>query len=266
MTGDHQTRIVLSRTEGAVRWLTFNRAEKRNALSLEMSVKALEIIAAFAVDPALRVLVVCGAGDKAFVSGADISEFEKERNDAASSARYGEITTAMFNALYTVEKPTIAMIKGYCLGGGLALAASCDLRFVSHDAQFAVPAARIGLAYRPEFTRRLIDLIGPARTKEILYTGRRFDAREALEIGFANRVLPKRELETQVRDCAQLIAGNAPLSVKSSKAIVNQLLMDEGARDPAHIQRLIDACANSEDFAEGRRAFMEKRPPRFTGR
>jgi len=257
---------VLTRTDGAVLWLTFNAPEKRNALSLEMSVKALEAIEAFAGDGALRVLVVSGAGGKAFVSGADISEFEKKRNDAASSARYAEITTAMFNALYEVEKPTIAMIEGYCFGGGVGLAASCDLRFVAEDARFAVPAARLGIAYRPEFTRRLIDLVGPSRTKEILYTGRRFDAGEALAMGFANAVLPKDGLTAHVSECAATIAGNAPLSVNAAKVIVNQLLADEGARDPERIERLVDTCADSADFAEGRRAFMEKRPPKFTGR
>lgn len=256
---------IQTRTEGAVRWLIFNQPEKHNALSMDMTVTALEAVEAFDRDDSLRVLVLAGAGDKAFVSGADISEFDKQRNDAESSAKYAGVTSRMFDAVYACTKPTIAVLNGYCFGGGVALAASCDLRYGSDDLLFSIPAARLGIGYRIPFTRRVMDLVGPAAAKEILYTARRYGAEEAAAMGFVNRVYPKAELFDAVAKIAAAIADNAPLSVRTAKATIAALLADPANRDLDACERLIDQCADSNDFAEGRKAFAEKRPPQFTG-
>ena len=256
---------ILTRTVDSIRWLILNQPEKRNALSLDMAVRAREVIEDFAGADDERVLVVAGAGDVAFNSGADISEFAEKRDSAEAAAEYSAISTRMFDALAAVEKPTIAMIHGYCMGGGVALAACCDIRICADDARFAIPAARLGIAYRVDFTRRIIDLVGRANMREILYTARRYDAVEAKEMGLVNRVLPKAELDAYVAGYAATIAGNAPLSVRATKVITSELAKDPDSRDLERCQALADACADSRDFAEARRAFMEKRTPTFNG-
>jgi enoyl-CoA hydratase/carnithine racemase len=258
MTDKIQTRI-----DGAVQWLIFNQPEKHNALSLDMTIRALEVIEAFDQDDSLRVLVLAGAGGKAFVSGADISEFDKRRNNAETAAEYANISNRMFDAVYETGKPTIAMINGYCFGGGVALAASCDMRYSADDGLFAIPAARLGIAYRVSFTRRVVDLVGPARAKEILYTARRYGAEEAAAMGLVNRVYPRASLQEEVDGLAAKIAENAPLSIRASKATVSELI--SGDPDIARCEEMIRTCSDSSDFAEGRKAFAEKRPPVFTG-
>jgi enoyl-CoA hydratase/carnithine racemase len=256
---------ILTRKEGGVWWVIYNQPEKKNAISLDMSVKVVEVLDQFAADDAARVLIVMGAGNT-FVSGADISEFESKRNDAAAAAKYAEISNRMFSAMREVAKPTIAMIEGFCFGGGVALAACCDIRLAAEDALFSIPAAKLGLGYRVDFTQLLVDLIGPSFTKEMLYTGRRFTAAEAAGMGLVNRVVPKAELDKLARDYAKTIAENAPLSVRTSKAVVGECLKDNAQRDLAMCERLIDVCSNSEDYKNARRAFMEKKKPAFTGR
>jgi enoyl-CoA hydratase/carnithine racemase len=257
---------IVTRKEGGISWLIFNQPEKRNAISLDMSVRALEVVEEFARDDSARALVLAGAGDKAFVSGADISEFEKRRNSAEAAAEYQRISTRMFDAVRDVEKPTVAMIHGFCFGGGVALAACCDIRLCAEDALFSVPAAKLGIGYRIEFTKLLVDLIGPSYTKEFLYTARRYTAEEALAMGFVNRVVPKADLEGMVRTYAEGIAENAPLTQKAAKVIVNEILKDPAQRDVARCNRLIAECADSDDYKNARRAFMEKKKPVFVGR
>lgn len=266
MSETPESEKILTRREGAVQWLIFNQPEKHNALSLSMTEGALAAIEAFDADDDLRVLVLAGGGDRAFVSGADISEFEKRRHDAASAERYAEISNRMFDAVYETTKPTIALINGYCFGGGVALAASCDLRYASDDALLSVPAAKLGIGYRVSFTKRILDIAGPARTREILYTGRRYNAAEALEMGLVNRIYPKADLHEEVAALAETIAGNAPLSIAVSKATVAAWLDDPDRRDLAACEAMIATCSDSEDFQEGRRAFAEKRKPVFRGR
>jgi enoyl-CoA hydratase/carnithine racemase len=256
---------ILTRADGGIRWLILNQPDKLNALSLDMTVRAREVIEAFAAAADERVLVLTGASDKAFNTGADISEFADKRDSAESSARYSAVSTRVFDALAAVEKPTIAMIHGYCMGGGVALAACCDIRICADDAQFAIPAARLGIAYRPDFTQRIIDLVGRSNTREILYTARRYGAGEAKEMGLVNRVVAKAELDEFVRDYAAVIAANAPLSIRATKVITGELAKDPAARDLDRCQDLADACADSRDYAEARHAFMEKRNPVFTG-
>jgi enoyl-CoA hydratase len=262
----HADGQILTHVDHGIRWLTFNQPEKLNAVSLEMSQAALAIINGFAANIDERVLVVKGGGDKAFVSGADISEFDKKRNNAETSEEYGRLFYGMFKALRDVEKPTLAMIRGYCFGGGVALASCCDIRICADDALFAVPAARLGVGYRAEFVKMLLDLVGPAKAKEILYAVKRFSATEAHAMGLVNQVTTVDGLAEEVQNYAQTITENAPLSLRAAKVIVNELLKDEGARDTDKLHQVVADCADSEDFKNARRAFMEKKKPVFTGR
>ena len=256
------TEPVLSRREGAVRWLIFNNVAKHNALTLEMNRALIAGFEAFAAADDERVLVVAGAGEKAFMSGADISEFE---GDEERVQAFGRDTQRMMRALCDLTKPTVAMIRGYCIGGGLALASACDLRIAAADASFAIPAARLGVGYGGEFTRLLVDLVGPSTTKEILYTARRYDAEAALARGLINQLVPIADLEAFTRDYCLSMAENAPLSQRATKLVVGELLAGthrEGS--PGH--RAILDCSESEDFRNAPRAFLEKRRPVFTGR
>ena len=257
---------MIAHEEGAVGWITFNNPARHNAVSVAMWEALYEIVSAYAQDPAIRVIVVQGAGGKAFVSGADISEFEEKRSSAQTTQAYREISHRASDALQHVNKPTIAMIRGYCVGGGVSLALSCDLRIAAEGSTFAVPAAKLGLGYELEGVRKLVDVVGPSFAREIFYTARQFSAAEALAMGLVNRVLPADGLESYVRDYASAIASNAPLTVASIKTLVAQALKDESGRDAALCQEVVDRCFGSDDYREGRQAFMEKRKPRFSGR
>jgi enoyl-CoA hydratase/carnithine racemase len=257
---------IVARREGATGWLIFNNPERRNAVSLEMWRAAGEVIEIFDADPAVRVIVLTGAGDKAFVSGADISKFEDERADAEAQAQYSKVSSGMRRVLRGTGKPTIAMIRGYCIGGGLSLALSCDLRICSDDAQFGIPAARLGIGYGMEGLCRLVELTGPSVAKEFIFTARRYKAEAALRMGLVNEVVPAAELESTVRARADTMAENAPLSILTAKRVVDELMKDPAERDVALCERLVRDCGASEDFIEGRRAFMEKRKPVFKGR
>jgi enoyl-CoA hydratase/carnithine racemase len=260
-----QTDKMLSRKEGSVGYMTFNNPEKLNAVSLEMWDAASRIMSDFAKDDAIRVVVITGAGGKAFVSGADISKFESERANEEAQARYNEIVARANDSLYDFPKPTIAMIRGYCIGGGLGLAVCCDLRICSDNSKFAIPAAKLGLGYGYPGIKRLADLVGPSFAKEIFYTARQFDAAEAQTMGLVNRVVPADQLETYVKGYAETIGGNAPLTVNAVKFIANQTVADEDKRDLKRCADLVKRCFASKDYIEGRRAFMEKRKPAFTG-
>jgi enoyl-CoA hydratase/carnithine racemase len=222
-------------------------------------------LADFRNDNNIRVVVVHGAGGKAFVSGADISKFEKERSSQEGIDRYNAAVDRANNAFYTFPKPTIAMIRGYCIGGGVGLALCCDMRICSEGSKFGVPAAKLGLGYRYDGLKKLTDLVGPSFAKEIFYTARQFTAAEAQVMGLVNRVLPDAELETYVKDYADVIAANAPLTIDSVKFIVGQAVADESKRDLKKCDDMVQACFASKDYTEGRKAFMEKRKPVFTG-
>ena len=261
-----KTEKIKARKEAGIGWVVFNNPEKHNALGLEMSEAATEALNSFARDPEVRVVVLTGAGGKAFVSGADISEFEKTRSNAAQAERYSERSGGLYGAIREIEKPTIAMIQGYCMGGGLALAAACDLRFAAEDSQFAIPAAKLSIAYPPDFVGWVVDLVGPSRAKDILFSARRLQADEALRIGLVNRVVPTAELERMTKEYCAVVAGNAPLSIRASKLTINELMKTESERDNEKIQRVANGCFDSADFKEGRTAFMEKRRPVWQGR
>ena len=258
-------KMLAAKDEG-VGLITFNQPEKRNAMSLEMWAGLGEILDEFAEDSSVRVVILTGAGNKAFVSGADISQFEKNRANANAQQEYDRLTSAGRAKFQTFPKPTIARIRGFCLGGGLAIAMSADLRIAAADSQFGIPAARLSIAYAPESVKRLIDLVGPAHARMILYTARRIDAAEAERIGLINKMVPDEELNEYVLDLARTIADNAPLSVAASKLMINELLKDESKRDTASMARVMQVCFDSADYKEGRTAFMEKRAPRWQGR
>ncbi len=256
---------MISRVHDGVGWMSFNNPERHNAISLDMWEAALEIMAAFAADPLVRVMVVSGEGGKAFASGADISKFKDERQEAAALARYQSITQQAYQALLDMRIPTIAMVRGYCIGGGTAVAVCCDLRICTENAKFGIPAAKLGLGYGYNRAKPLVDLIGPAHAKEMFFTGRQFDAREAERMGLVNRVVADDTLESTVEDMARTIAQNAPLTVRCAKQVVGEVLKDPQARDPEATERAVLACFESNDYKEGQAAFMERRKPRFTG-
>src|SRR6476469_4136430 len=253
---------MLAAKDDGVGLITFNQPEKRNAMSLEMWTGFGEILDEFAEDGSVRVVILTGAGNKAFVSGADISQFEKNRSNADAQQEY-ERLAGVGRAKYAgFPKPVIARIRGFCLGGGLAIAMQADLRIASADSQFGIPAAKLSIAYAPDSVKRLIDLVGPAHARMILYTGRRIDSEEAQRIGLINQMVPDEDLNDAVLDIARTIADNAPLSVAASKLTINEMLKDESQRDMAAMKRMAEVCFNSADYKEGRTAFMEKRAPR----
>ena len=256
---------LIAKKDGGVGWMIFNNPERLNAISLEMWEAALEAMADFSADPAVRVMVVTGAGGKAFASGADISKFKDERQEAAALAHYQATTQRAYSALQAMPIPTIAMIRGYCIGGGTAAAVCCDIRVCTENAKFGVPAAKLGLGYGLNRAQPLVDLVGPADAKEMFFTGRQFDAREAEKMGLVNRVVADDALEATVGEMAETIAANAPLTVRCAKLVVGETLKDVVERDIAATERAVAACFASSDYKEGQAAFMEKRKPRFTG-
>lgn len=261
-----RTDRMLVEKDAAIGWIVFNHPARHNAVSLAMWQALNEIVDELAGDAEVRVVVVRGAGDQAFVSGADISEFAEKRSNAALTRDYDASSGRAMAALRELNKPTIAMVRGHCFGGGLALALCCDLRIAADDAGFAIPAARLGIGYPFEGVRKLVDVVGPSFAREIFYTARRFTAQEALAMGLVNRVTSADALESCVREYASTIAANAPLTIASIKTLVAQALEDESGRDPQLCAEVVERCFASADYVEGRQAFMEKRKPRFSGR
>ncbi len=261
-----QTDKMLSRKDKGVGYVIFNNPERHNAVSLEMWKACVDILNGFAVDPEVRVVVLTGAGGKAFVSGADISKFAEERSSEEAVKIYNKTVEIGYATVHEFPKPTIAMIRGYCIGGGMGLASCCDLRICSDNSKFAVPAAKLGLGYAYPGVKRLIDIVGPSFTKEIFFTARQFDAAEAREMGLVNRVVEADKLEDYVGDYAQMISANAPLTVDSIKFIVGEAVKDADKRDMQKCADLVANCFASKDYEEGRKAFMEKRKPVFQGR
>src|SRR5215475_16212072 len=246
---------ILKGIKDGVGVLTFNNPEKRNAMSLEMWEGVGQALTEFRDDPQVRVVVLVGAGDKAFVSGADISQFEKTRHNAAASEEYSKKSDAQRALLGNFPKPTISCIRGFCLGGGMQVAMLTDMRIAATDSQFGIPAAKLGIAYGYDGLRNLVSLVGPSWARLIMYTGMRIDSKEALRIGLVDRVLPNGELWDATMEIARTISGNAPLAIKAAKITIAQVLNDPVDRDMAAIKQIGLECMDSEDFREGRRAF-----------
>jgi len=258
---------LLLEKDGPIGWIVFNQPEKRNAVSQEMWQLMPEYVNDLAKDDAIRVVILRGGGDKSFVSGADISQFKDKRKNMADEEEYRRISARGQDSLTTLQKPLMAMIHGFCVGGGVGVALTCDIRIAADDARFGIPAARLGLGYHYRGMDKLMALVGPAYTKEIFFTARTdFSAQDAWRMGLVNQVVPKAELETFTRDYALKIAQNAPLTLRSAKETVNQLLRPAGDRDLALLDKLIADCFNSQDYQEGVKAFGEKRRPQFQGR
>jgi enoyl-CoA hydratase/carnithine racemase len=262
---DTGTPRMIARKQGAVGWMIFNNPERRNAVGSDMWAAIPGILANFADDAAIRVIALTGAGDRAFVSGADISQFEQQRSTPETVAAYDAVSEQATKALKAASKPTVAVIRGWCIGGGLGIAVSCDLRFATDRSKFGVPAGRLGLGYALPGVKTLNDLVGPAYTKEIFFTARHFSAAEALGMGLVNRVLPDEEFDRFIEAQFATIAENAPLTLQTLKRSVAELARGNEA-DTAAVAQLVKGCFASDDYKEGRRAFMEKRKPVFTGR
>ncbi len=244
----------------------FDNVKKHNAMSKPMWDALADTMQDFDADDSVRVIVLEGAGKKAFVSGADISRFENERANIDRIKEYGVSVNRAYESVQYALKPTIAKINGYCYGGGMGIAVCTDLRICSEDSSFCIPAAKLGVGYGQHNTKVLMDLVGPSFTKEIFYTGRRFSSDEARKMGLVNHVVAKDELSSFVDGYVETMASNAPLSLKTTNLIVNELLKNEEDQDMALCDRLVEECATSEDIEEGRKAFMEKRKPEFIGR
>jgi len=257
---------MLSEVEDGIGLITFNQPDKRNAMSIGMWDGLARILEAFARDEAVRVVVLTGAGNRAFVSGADVGELELQHSDADARREYDRLSLAGRAGLAAFAKPTIARIRGFCLGVGLGIAMHCDLRIAGVDSEFGVPAARLGMPYGFDMISRLVSLVGPAHARGLLYTGQRIDSAEAERIGLVNRVAEDAELSERVFDLARTIADNAPLSVHAMKLAVTETAKAASPRDYAALDAATAACLNSADFHEGRTAFLQKREPRFTGR
>jgi enoyl-CoA hydratase len=257
---------ILQNVTDGVGIITFNNPEKRNAMSLDMWEGLGLALTELRDEPDVRVVILAGAGDKAFVSGADISQFEKNRHNAQASEEYAKKSAAQRALLADYPKPIIACIRGFCLGGGMQVAMSADIRIASENSQFGIPAAKLGIAYGYDGLKNLVSLVGPSWARLLMYTGMRIDAAEALRIGLVDRVLSDAELWDATMEIARTISGNAPLAVQAAKITIKQVMKDESRRDMDAIKAIGTACMDSEDFREGRRAFMEKRKPKFTGR
>jgi enoyl-CoA hydratase len=257
---------LVARKEGGIGWIIFNNPARHNAVSLEMWQALTMTLSAYAEDSEVRVIILRGEGEKAFVAGADISQFKEKRSSPEAVEHYNRTADDAGEALRNSPKPTIAMICGYCIGGGTGIAVSCDIRIAADDARFGVPAAKLGLGYRFAGIKRLADVVGPAFTAEIFFSGRQFNAQEAVQMGLVNRLVPAVELERYTREFATTIVENAPLTIAAVKRALLEYGRDPAERDLALCQKMVDVCYTSEDYKEGQTAFMEKRKPVFKGR
>lgn len=259
------TEKMLSRVKDGVGYITFNNPEKHNAVSIEMWDALEQILDGFRSSQDIRVIVLSGAGGKAFVSGADISKFDKERSSKEAVLSYNKRTQKVYENLETFPKPTIAMIDGYCIGGGLNLAVCCDIRICSEKSKFAMPAAKLSLGYPFSSIKRLFDVMGPGMAKHFMFTAEKISASEALASGLVQKLVSEDSIDSYVKDYALNIANNAPLTIKAMKQIGIEISKNSDERDLLLCEKLASACFDSEDYKEGRKAFMEKRKPNFQG-
>ncbi len=257
---------IIIESDGAIGNIIFNNPDRRNAVSPDMMEAVDEGLDKLLGDDSIRVLVITGTGGKSFISGSDISKFEKHRATPEQVEEYNQRSARVHDKITGSPKPTIAKINGFCMGGGVGFALDCDIRICSDHSVFGIPATKLGLGYRYASVKRLVDIVGPAYAKEILFTSNRFSAEDALKMGLVQRMVPEADLESTVKETADTIAGNAPMTVNSIKTIVANIVKDPAERDLETCEAMVKACFDSEDYIEGRRAFMEKRKPDFKGR
>jgi enoyl-CoA hydratase len=257
---------ILVEHEGSIATVVFNRPKMRNAISLAMWAEIARVTEGLAKDDSVRAVVFRGAGRDAFASGADISEFKEHRKDTETALSYNAQTSAAYTAIRECSKPTVAMIFGFCMGGAMAIAMACDLRFAAEGSKFGIPAARLSIIYGADAVGQLVDLVGPAFAKDILYSARTVDDREALAMGLIQRLLPADQLERATYDYLRKVADNAPLSVRGAKATIESYLHGLTEERRGKLKDLALEAFESEDYKEGTRAFLEKRAPKFQGR
>ena len=258
--------LILVEHADGIATVVINRPKMRNALSLAMWTEIGEVTQRLSADDSVRAIVYRGAGTQAFASGADISEFEENRKDTATALHYNTQTEAAYGAIRHCPKPTVAMVYGFCMGGAMALAMACDLRFAAEGSKFGIPAARLSIIYGADSVGQLVDLVGPAYAKDILYSARTVEDREALAMGFIQRLVPAAELESYTYDYLRKVADNAPLSVRGAKATIESYLAGLTEERRKKLKDLAIVATESEDYKEGTRAFLEKRAPKFLGR
>ncbi len=251
---------------GAVGWIVFDSPAKRNAINGAMWRAIPPAMARFDADPEVRCVAFRGAGTEAFAAGADISEFEKNRAERTSVAAYDGLLDQVLHAIQDSRKPSLAMIQGFCMGGGVEVALACDLRYCNASAQFGIPAAKLGLAYNVEGHKRLLETVGHARAREIMFLGRRYSAEEAARMGLVHEAFPDASFEAEVERILGALCENAPLSIANTKTILEEFVKSEGLPDHAAMAAAMERCAKSADYEEGRKAFMEKRKPQFSGK
>jgi enoyl-CoA hydratase/carnithine racemase len=257
---------ILTQRNGPVTTLLISNPARMNAMSRDMWMQLAEGIRAADADPAVRVIVLRGEGEKSFVSGADISQFEKMRGSADAQAEYEKAVNDGYNAPVHCSKPVVAAIRGICIGGGLGLAAACDVRICSDDTIFRMPAGRMGLGYGPSGVRRFVAMIGAANTTDLFMSARKFGAAEAQRIGFVSQVHAPDRIDAAVAEYVQMVAENARLTLAAAKFAIREALKDPADRDTERAVNMVKACFDSQDYREGRTAFMEKRVPQFQGR
>ncbi|MEI8303007.1 MAG: enoyl-CoA hydratase [Burkholderiales bacterium] len=257
---------VHSHIDGPIGWIVFDNPGRHNAMSVAMWEALPAAVDALTASPQVRVIVLRGEGDQAFVSGADISQFDQVRDSLEANQRYEALGNAGMSRVADCPKPTIAMLQGWCLGGGMAITLNCDLRIADESLRYGIPAARLGIGYRWPGIRKLVDTVGAPNAREIFLTARRFTSQDALRMGFVNRVVPRGELETAVRAECALLAANAPLTMASVKIAIDEITRAGPHIDAARIEEATRRAYESQDFIEGRQAFMQKRAPVFQGR
>ncbi len=260
------TERVQTWLEGRALHIRFNNPARHNALSVDMWEAVPPLLRIAEHDERVRIVVFSGAGEKAFVSGADISQFEDMRAAREAVAHYEQMAETTLTGIHDFPKPTLACIRGWCIGGGVNVAIACDLRIAATDAVFSVPAARLGLGYRYSAMKNLVDLIGPGAAKDLFFTARRIDAAEAKSLGLVSRVGAPEALDALLAEYVTALSENAPLTVMAGKAITREILKASTDLDMAQCASLIRGCFESADYTEGRTAFMQKRRPVFTGR